>query len=190
MLSRHLLHTRSSFHPSSSSSSAVLLYRTFTSTSSILHTPPRSPSISDITPEVVKKFDQRQKDFRARTVAAQQAREQQESQSSTIGHVLDARHVTSASSASASSASTTASLGLGSLITTRHAGDDAVGKGASSQQTSGTKGGALSSLIYGTPEGRQLDKDLERSFSQVLARGRRRRGGMRNEYEGDVLRAS
>jgi hypothetical protein len=34
------------------------------------------------------------------------------------------------------------------------------------------KGGALSSLIYGTPEGRDLDKDIERSFSQVLARGK------------------
>ena len=34
------------------------------------------------------------------------------------------------------------------------------------------KSGALSSLIYGTPEGRELDKDMERSFSQVLARGK------------------
>lgn len=36
----------------------------------------------------------------------------------------------------------------------------------------GKKTGALSSLIYGTPEGRELDKDIERSFSQVLARGK------------------
>lgn len=36
----------------------------------------------------------------------------------------------------------------------------------------GKKKGALSSLIYGTPEGRELDKDMERSFSQVLARGK------------------
>ncbi|KAF2642915.1 NIPSNAP-domain-containing protein [Massarina eburnea CBS 473.64] len=34
------------------------------------------------------------------------------------------------------------------------------------------KGGALKSLIYGTPEGRELDQDIERSFSQVLARGK------------------
>jgi hypothetical protein len=34
------------------------------------------------------------------------------------------------------------------------------------------KSGPLSSLIYGTPEGRELDKDIERSFSQVLARGK------------------
>ncbi|KAF2792285.1 NIPSNAP-domain-containing protein [Melanomma pulvis-pyrius CBS 109.77] len=40
------------------------------------------------------------------------------------------------------------------------------------QDGSKKKGGALSTLIYGTPEGRELDKDIERSFSQVLARGK------------------
>lgn len=34
------------------------------------------------------------------------------------------------------------------------------------------KGGAFSNLIYGTAEGQQMDKDMERSFSQVLARGK------------------
>ncbi|ETI22135.1 hypothetical protein G647_06208 [Cladophialophora carrionii CBS 160.54] len=38
--------------------------------------------------------------------------------------------------------------------------------------TSTKRSGALSSLIYGTPEGRNLDKEMERSFSQVLARGK------------------
>lgn len=40
------------------------------------------------------------------------------------------------------------------------------------QESGKKKSGALSSLIYGTPEGRELDKDIERSFSQVLARGK------------------
>jgi len=40
------------------------------------------------------------------------------------------------------------------------------------EQEGGKKKGPLSSLIYGTPEGRQLDNDIERSFSQVLARGK------------------
>ncbi|KAF2839166.1 NIPSNAP-domain-containing protein [Patellaria atrata CBS 101060] len=41
------------------------------------------------------------------------------------------------------------------------------------QQEGGKKKtGPLSSLIYGTTEGRNLDKDIERSFSQVLARGK------------------
>jgi hypothetical protein len=43
---------------------------------------------------------------------------------------------------------------------------------AREQENAKKKGGALSSLIYGTPEGRELDKDIERSFSQVLARGK------------------
>ena len=32
--------------------------------------------------------------------------------------------------------------------------------------------GALASLIYGTKEGQQMDQEIERSFSQVLARGK------------------
>jgi len=38
--------------------------------------------------------------------------------------------------------------------------------------TSTKRSGKLSSFIYGTPEGQQLDKEMERSFSQVLARGK------------------
>jgi len=30
----------------------------------------------------------------------------------------------------------------------------------------------LKNIVYGTPEGRTLDQDIERSFSQVLARGK------------------
>lgn len=36
----------------------------------------------------------------------------------------------------------------------------------------GAKKGKLSSLIYGTKEGRELDREIEHSFSQVLARGK------------------
>lgn len=42
---------------------------------------------------------------------------------------------------------------------------------AESEENSQTKG-KLSSLIYGTKEGRELDKEMEHSFSQVLARGK------------------
>jgi len=35
-----------------------------------------------------------------------------------------------------------------------------------------TKKGKLSSLIYGTKEGREMDREIEHSFSQVLARGK------------------
>ena len=43
----------------------------------------------------------------------------------------------------------------------------------SSRQTESNKRHSkLSDLIYGTQEGRQLDQDIEKSFSQVLARGK------------------
>ncbi|KAI4765780.1 NIPSNAP-domain-containing protein, partial [Aureobasidium sp. EXF-8846] len=40
------------------------------------------------------------------------------------------------------------------------------------QSEDGKKGGRLSNLLYGTHEGREMDKEIERSFSQVLARGK------------------
>lgn len=39
-------------------------------------------------------------------------------------------------------------------------------------EQSGRRGGKLSNLIYGTPEGQQMDQEMERSFSQLLARGK------------------
>jgi hypothetical protein len=36
----------------------------------------------------------------------------------------------------------------------------------------GKRKGALSNLIYGTKEGREMEKEMEQSFSQVLARGK------------------
>ncbi|KIV78772.1 hypothetical protein, variant [Exophiala sideris] len=42
----------------------------------------------------------------------------------------------------------------------------------SETDTTTRRTGTLSSLIYGTPEGQQMDKEMERSFSQVLARGK------------------
>ena len=41
-----------------------------------------------------------------------------------------------------------------------------------SKNTKDKKGGPLSSLIYGTKEGQEMDEEIERSFSQVLARGK------------------
>lgn len=54
---------------------------------------------------------------------------------------------------------------LGSLSLHRSLGDEQL-------KDQSPKRGALSSLIYGTKEGQQLDKDIERSYSQVLARGK------------------
>lgn len=43
---------------------------------------------------------------------------------------------------------------------------------ASSAEDDATKKGKLSNLIYGTKEGREMEKEMEHSFSQVLARGK------------------
>lgn len=46
------------------------------------------------------------------------------------------------------------------------------GKEARAQEEQKKKGGLFSSLIHGTEEGREMDREIERSFSQVLARGK------------------
>jgi hypothetical protein len=58
-------------------------------------------------------------------------------------------------------------MALGSLSTA------AIGEARQAVTDDSTsKRNPFSSLIYGTKEGQQMDKDMERSFSQVLARGK------------------
>ncbi|KAB8077137.1 hypothetical protein BDV29DRAFT_168811 [Aspergillus leporis] len=104
----------------------------------------RAPSIRDITPTSAEEFVARQKEFRENLEVARKKKEQKESQS------VDA-------SASASVSSSPVSR-------------DRLREEVETNQS--PKRGPLSSLIYGTKEGQQLDKDIERSFSQVLARGK------------------
>ena len=59
-------------------------------------------------------------------------------------------------------------LALGSLSTHSPEAE----RDAAAQQETTQRKGAFSSLIYGTHEGQQMDKEIERSFSQVLARGK------------------
>ncbi|KAF2727365.1 NIPSNAP-domain-containing protein [Polyplosphaeria fusca] len=123
--------------------------------------PARAPSMSDITPDSASTFNERQKEFREGLVSAQKKREQEESQSHLSGNL-------SASAASTGEGHALFGKTLGSLTSSN-------AEEARARESSGDgkkKGGALSSLIYGTPEGRELDKDIERSFSQVLARGK------------------
>jgi len=49
--------------------------------------------------------------------------------------------------------------------------DESLGKSGEQHDVS-KKGGRLSTLIYGTPEAKEMDREIERSFSQVLARGK------------------
>lgn len=113
------------------------------------------PALADITPDAAAGFDTRQREFRERLVAEQEERkrkEQAESQSRNL-------------SASARS-STPFSQNIGSLPT------KFAEEARAREEDGGKRKGPLSSLIYGTAEGREMDKDIERSFSQVLARGK------------------
>lgn len=152
----------------------------------------RSPSIRDLTPDSAEEFNARQKEFRENLEAARkqrEQREQQESQSvdasapdSTLSPTSRNRlrefataptapHASNASSnhgrALFDAADSLDRQGLGSLSSHRYLGDEQLLDSSQSP-----KRGPLSSLIYGTKEGQQLDKDIERSFSQVLARGK------------------
>src|SRR5215471_5252423 len=164
------------FHPTPSSS----IFLRSLATSSTRY---RAPSLRDITPDNAALFNARQKEFRENLEAARRKKEQQESQS------VDAS-VSSIPSSTYGPGSTPTAPGvsneggfprpvidatdpmgvheLGSLSAHRIVGAERQAE-ANSQST---KRGALSSLIYGTKEGQQLDKDIERSFSEVLARGK------------------
>ena len=144
-----------------SSSSQTSLFRAFT-TSSVLRDPRRSPAMSDITHDSASIFDQKQKEFRDGLEAARKRKEQADSQSL----AASASESSSASATVASHLSET--LGLGSLSTAPSTEEARQAE----TDTSTKRGGALSSLIYGTPEGRAMDKEMEKSFSQVLARGK------------------
>jgi len=112
---------------------------------------------------MAREFDTKQKAFRDNLAASSQQKPT-ESQS----------QASSSASSSASHASDFASVdvanpdahGLGSLSS--DAGEAAT---HGSDQASKAKG-ALVQLIYGTKEGREMDRDIERSYSEKLARGK------------------
>ena len=131
----------------------------------------RAPSLGDITPDGAPQFDKRQKEFRDGLRAAQKAKEEQDSQSTNASErssspggsptAPDAR-----TAGSTAPNATKMALGLLSTHNTEAARE------SSAQQESGKRKSALSSLIYGTHEGQQMDQEIEKSFSQVLARGK------------------
>ena len=149
----------------------------------------RAPSLADIEPNGAPAFDARQKEFRERVREAKKAKEKQDSQSVTASSTASAGRAGgggaptapvesnagspfSASSSSSPSYSYKQQFGdsqaLGSLST--HTPE--IAREASQQEDSSKPKGALSSLIYGTREGQQMDQEIEKSFSQVLARGK------------------
>ena len=148
------------------------ILRTFTT--SIPHQ--RSPALGDITPNGAAKFDARQNAFREEVREAQKAKEKQDSQSSVTAptsptapyNVIPGAAPPTSSARDAASAASHGHVALGSLST--H--DAGANRESSQKQESSKRKGALSSLIYGTHEGQQMDHEIEKSFSQVLARGK------------------
>lgn len=169
--------TRRLFSPPSALPSTFL--RTLTTTPS--HQ--RSPALGDITPNGASTFDTKQARFREAIREAEAAKKAQDSQSSSgsfsnsptapYNAILGAAPATAAGvpASDASSAASNLSHGhaaLGSLST--H--DIGSAREQNTKQEGSKRKGALSSLIYGTHEGQQMDQDIEKSFSQVLARGK------------------
>ena len=137
----------------------------------------RTPSLGDITPHGAPTFDQRQAEFRGQVRDAEKAKREQDSQSSALASsastsptapynaVLGTAPTTSPDTGDVSDLSNVA---LGSLST--H--DTEAARENAQKNESSKRKGALSSLIYGTHEGQQMDQEIEKSFSQVLARGK------------------
>ncbi|KAK1842388.1 nipsnap family protein [Colletotrichum chrysophilum] len=120
--------------------------RAFSTTSQQL----KVPSMADVSaaPQSVASFNEKSKQFREQLVEQQKQREASAYQSSPPP-----------------SASESAKDGISSVIATS-------GQKAEATQEPPRKAGPLTNLIYGTKEGRELDAQLEASFSQVLARGK------------------
>lgn len=114
----------------------------------------RAPALSDIEPNKEQIFDTKQREFREGLARKAKERRDQE------------RNAALKTNAESSDTSNLSGEGLGSLSI----GEQARKNDEASKRKQPS--GRFSSLIYGTEEGREMDRDIERSFSQVLARGK------------------
>lgn len=160
-LARHLV----SSSRRASSSFAVHATRSFST--SVLRHQKEPPSISNINPNDAESFNKKQHEFRNSLAASRQQADSQSSPSSTPGSRISA----SASQVSPGESGGTSASGS---HTASHPEEsrEAAEQRAQSNAAAEKKGGAFSKLIYGTEAGRQMDKELEHSFSQMLARGK------------------
>lgn len=159
MYSRRILPRLSTTTTSSSTPTAA---RPFTTASAQWNKYSSTPALSDIAPEQGHLFDAKQKEFRQNLAEQNRKRKEQERQSASI-----AASSSPAKSSSPHDISSGSAQGLGSLSSVA---GEAARQNDGSDKKKGT--GRLSSLIYGTEEGREMDREIERSFSQVLARGK------------------
>jgi hypothetical protein len=141
-------------------SSTIL--RTFSTTTAYS----RSPSLADVTPEGLASFDQKQKEFRQRLAELQKKKDASQFRAAT--HSSSTPTAPAASNASLQSNHKTTNSPSTSFTGTAAAALIA----ENGEEEGGRRKGKLSSLIYGTKEGREMDKEIELSFSQVLARGK------------------
>lgn len=149
-----------------SSHQASSLLRSFTTSTICRDSGARAPGMGDLPPDGAAAFNKKQKEFRDGLEAAKKRKELADSQS------LPTAPPSESASASPSfpASDVVQPLGLGSLSIAPSA--EEARQAETDTSTKRGSGGKLSSFIYGTPEGQQLDKDMERSFSQVLARGK------------------
>lgn len=151
MFVRHLAKSSSRL----STSSTIL--RSFSTTA----THCRTPALADVTPDGAATFDAKQKEFRQRV--AEMSKRKDTSESMAVYCSL------------ACPPTRTAALCFprpSKKYTDIRRSVELGASGSSAGEDDGKRKGKLSSLIYGTKEGREMDKEMEHSFSQVLARGK------------------
>ena len=151
---------------SSSLAAPSNLIRTFASTSALY----RTPALADITPEGVKTFDTKQKEFRERI--AEQSKKKEPSQSESYLNFSPPVPLSCPSTPTAPPASTARSPSSNSQSAQALGSHTGLSSAETTPEEETSKKGKLSSLIYGTKEGREMDREIEHSFSQVLARGK------------------
>jgi len=130
----------------------------------------RVPSIGDINPsrECVEDFNAKQKAFREKLAAELEKREKEE-----VAQMKQA-----AAAAAAAATATTSKAASTATVSSTDTDPAAVGpQGLGSLSTALNephvrKPGIMSSLIYGTKEGREHDAMMEASFSAKIARGK------------------
>ncbi|CAK7215142.1 hypothetical protein SBRCBS47491_002381 [Sporothrix bragantina] len=128
------------------------------------------PSLADIEPGRQDTFNSKQKEFRERLAEAQRAQETSASSSSSNSLFNTTRPVLPPEEEPGPPRLDSEGRplqGLGSLSIGNKGS-----RAEASAKTPARKSGPISNLLYGTKEGRELDAQIEASFSQVLARGK------------------
>ncbi|TKA25994.1 hypothetical protein B0A50_05506 [Salinomyces thailandicus] len=129
----------------------------------------KAPALSEIKPDNSQAFDQKQEAFRQTLADLKKNKKAQERMQKEAQKSQSASQAKSSSSSQSSTTEYLDDAGMGSLSLSAGEARKSEDPNAANGQR---KKGPLSSLIYGTEEGREMDREIERSFSQTLARGK------------------